>query len=428
MATVTVPPDFPFPTEERNFSIPPKFRPLLSPKQFKVFWGGRGSAKTWTFARVLVVMAHHKKLRIGCFRELQASIKDSVYQTLVDQIELLGLTPFYEITQKEIRHRLTKSTFVFKGLRSNIIEIKSMEGLDIAWVEEAQLVSDASWKILIPTIRQGNSEIWISFNPVEEDDPTYKLFVLNPPPNSIVVKVNWYDNPYFSKALNDIRLWMLASDPDAYEHVWNGNCRILSNAIIFRGRYVIDAFEPPVDPPARFFHGLDFGFADDPLCATRSWITETPLVKDDKGKWLSGGQELWIDTAMYGHGVEIDEIPQLLDSVPSFRTWPIKADCSRPETISYIRRKGFNIEGADKWDGSVEDGIAHLKAFSMIHIHQRLKELQQEARLYAYKKDRVSNDVLPIIVDKHNHGWDGLRYSLDGYIQRRGANSVWAKL
>lgn len=399
-------------------------------KRFKVAYGGRGATKTWSIARMLILRAHEEKHRIGCFRELQNSIRDSVHYTLVDQIDQMGLRPFFEITQSSIRSLVTGSEFIFKGLRSNATEIKSTEGITIAWVEEAQLVSKDSWDLLIPTIRVEGSEIWISFNPVTESDPTYIRFITNRnEEEQVTIKIGWQDNPWFSSTLNKERLWMMRTDPDGYEHVWNGNCKTLSDAIIMRNRYVIDTFDDPPYPnhPERFFYGMDFGFSQDPSVIARSYITKNPKVYDGT-KLISGGEELWISHEAYGIGVELEELPQLMDSVPGTRLWPIKADSSRPETISFLKRQGFNISAAEKWDGCVEDGIAHLKAFSMIHIHQRCKFAQQEARLYAYKVDKITGQVLPIILDKNNHFWDQERYALDGYIKRRGATKTWANM
>ena len=114
--------------------------------------------------------------------------------------------------------------------------------------------------------------------------------------------------------------------------------------------------------------------------------------------------------------------------VPGAREWPIMADCARPETISYIRRQGFNISAAEKWPGCVEDGIAHIRGFEQIVIHERCKHMADEASLYSYKVDAKTNQVLPLVVDKHNHCWDAIRYGLDGYIQRAGEDKVWEKL
>lgn len=388
---------------------------LLSKRaRYKVFYGGRGSAKSWSFARALVKFGDRWTLRILCVREYQNSIADSVHRLLSDQITLLGLSDRYIITQKSIKHRYTGTEFIFKGLRHNANEIKSLEGVDICWVEEAQRVSKESWKYLIPTIRKIGSEIWISFNPEEEDDPTYQQFVLNPPPDAIVVKVNYTENPFFKQTeLYKEMMYCKEVDYEAYLHIWEGYPRKLSDAVIFGKRIIVESFEMPTLGVERLYHGVDWGFANDPTALVRSWIQEN---------------ELFIDEERFGYGVELDELPQLFRSLPSAEQWPLKADNSRPETISHLRRHGFNITAAEKWPGSVEDGIAHLKGFKKIHIHERCKHMRDEARLYSYKVDKQTQEVLPVIVDKHNHGWDAVRYSLDGYIQRGGDLGIWAKL
>jgi phage terminase large subunit len=174
-------------------------------------------------------MASSQPLRILCVREFQTSIGDSVHKLLVDQIWALGLQGQFEISDKSIRSH-AGAEFLFKGLRKSIQEIKSTEGIDICWVEEAQSVSKESWEILIPTIRKEGSEIWISFNPGEELDPTFQLFVVKPPPGALVVKVNWSDNPWFPKTLDDERRYMRSVDLEAYEHIWGGHCKAITDA------------------------------------------------------------------------------------------------------------------------------------------------------------------------------------------------------
>lgn len=438
---------------------PRKFQALFRPKRYKVFWGGRGGAKSWCVARYLINVAHTSKVRIGCFRELQTSIKDSVHRLLVDQIDALGLTAWFRVTEKSIISLATGSEFLFKGLRHNSSEIKSTEGIDIAWVEEAQIVSNDSWEFLIPTIRKAGSELIITFNAMEETDATYQRFIPRcltchqsyetvalaefhasthpdhkmhmPPPDAEVIKVNWNDNPWFPEVLDNERRYMLKQDPAAYEHVWNGGCRIIGDAVIFKNSYIVEPFETPVYPLPRFLYGLDFGYADDPMALMRGFITEN--FNKQKNKVES--YELWIDHEVYGHGVELDDMPALFDrEMPGVRSWPIKADNSRPESIRFLKRRGFMISAAEKWAGSVEDGIAHLKAFKQIHIHPRCVHQAQEARLYSWKVDKNQLDdkgkpvILPIPVDRHNHCWDADRYMLDGYIKRGGGESVWARL
>ena len=276
-------------------------------------------------------------------------------------------------------------------------------GLLVHNCEEAQSVSRESWELLIPTIRKEGSEIWISFNPDSPDDETYRRFVKNPPSNALVVKVGWKDNPWFPKTLEAERVYCKKVDPEGYEHIWGGEPRTISDAQIFKGRFEVKSFDTPSD--ARFFHGVDWGFAKDPTALIRMF------VKDDC---------LYIDQEAYGVGIELDELPTLFDSISTTRSWPIKADAARPETISYMAKRGFRISAAKKWAGSVLDGIALLKSFARIYIHERCKHTAEEFKLYQYKIDKITQDILPIPMDLNNHCIDSARYALDGYIRRPG--------
>ena len=266
--------------------------------------------------------------------------------------------------------------------------------------EEAQSVSEESWAVLIPTIRQANSEIWMTFNPMDDDDPTYRKFVLTPPPNTVVKKVSWRDNPHFPKVLRDEMEYLQRVDYDAYLHVWEGEPRTISDAVVFKGKFTVEPFDTPAD--ARFYFGADWGFSQDPTTLIRAF------VKD---------RTLYIDHEAYGIGVDIDKTPALFDTVPESRKWQIYADSARPETISYMRRAGFNISAAEKWSGSVEDGIAFLRSFERIVIHERCKHAAEEARLYKYKVDTRTGEVLPVIVDAHNHVIDALRYAISKLVR-----------
>jgi len=318
-----------------------------------------------------------------------------------------------------------RTTFIFGGIKTDPAKVKGTEDIDVCLVEEAEKVSRESWRELHATVRnrRGGSEIWCVFNPRDETDPTYQRFVLRDPcpPHIRRVKVNWSDNPWFPRDLDLERLDLLGQIRDTrdddervqlqadYDHIWEGECQRRTDASVFRRRVVIGAFD---DPPAgtTLRYGADWGFANDPSALLRMWIT----VNVDKS------EELWISHEAFGYRVENDELPQLFDSVPGARQWPIRADSARPETISHLKNKdGFNISAAAKWQGSVEDGIAHVKAYRRIHIHARCKHLQEEARLYSYKIDRVTGDILPIVLDKWNHGWDAVRYALEPLIKRR---------
>jgi phage terminase large subunit len=298
---------------------------------------------------------------------------------------------------------------IFQGMQSHTADsIKSLEGYDIAWVEEAQSLSAHSLRLLRPTLRKEGSELWFSWNPESADDPVDELLRGEDKiSGAVVVKANWRDNPWLTSALRDERLRDLARDPDEYDHVWEGGYLTISDAIIFRNRVSVEAFDTPAN--ARFFHGADWGFSQDPTVLIRCFVENDTL---------------FIDQEAFGHGVELDDTPALFDSIPTSRKWPVKADSARPETISHIRRRGFPIAPADKWKGSVEDGIACLKGFKRIVVHERCPHIAKEFRLYSYKVDRVNGDVLPIIVDKWNHGIDALRYALDGYIKGRGTMRI----
>jgi phage terminase large subunit len=385
----------------QEVEFPPKLEFLFLPSRYKVAYGGRGGAKSWGFARALLIQAVRRRMRVLCARELQNSIQDSVHKLLAEQIAAMGLDSFYEVQQATIRGR-NGSEFIFSGLRSNITKIKSMEGVDVVWVEEAQTVSADSWDVLIPTIRKDDSEIWVSLNPDQDSDPTYQRFVANPPPNAVVVPIGWADNPWLPKVLRDEKDHLYRTDPEAADHVWGGKTRRNSIAQVLRGRYVVESFEPQPEWHGPYY-GADWGFATDPTTLIRCWIA---------------GRELYIEHEAYGVGVDLDDTPALFDRVPESRKHLILADCSRPETISHLRRHGYTkLIGCTKWQGSVEDGVEHLRSYERIVIHPRCTHAAEEARLWSYKVDRLSGDVLPVLADKHDHCWDATRYALERVIQ-----------
>ena len=259
---------------ELKIQITPEFEPFMENIRYKVAYGGRGSGKSWAIAQLLVMEAYTTKTRILCAREIQKSINDSVIQLLSDTIDRMGLNAFFEVQKTQILAR-NGSRFIFEGLKANITKIKSMEGIDRVWVEEAEKVSQQSWQVLIPTIRKPGSEIWISFNPADELDPTYQQFVINPPPESYVVKVNWDANPWFPEELDKERKHLRKLDPELYAHIWEGEC--LANQ---KGAYYAKQLENariddrirsiPIDPILPVHTFWDLGIAD----ATAIWLTQ----------------------------------------------------------------------------------------------------------------------------------------------------------
>jgi phage terminase large subunit len=389
--------------------MPPVMLSLFeAPARYRVCYGGRGAGRSWSFARALIVRSLTTRIRILCCREYQNSIQDSVLTLLADQIELLGLAPYFEVQATAIYSR-NGSEFVFSGIKSNPTRIKSLEGASIAFVEEAESITDNSWQILIPTIRTAGSEIWAAFNPDLPDAPTQERFVTSPPDNALVLKTTYADNARFPAPLRQEAEYLQRVDPDAYQHVWLGECRKNSAAQIFAGKYFIEAFTPD---PATWngpYTGADWGFSQDPSVLVRCWIHEATL---------------FIEFEAYGVGVDIDKLPALFDTVPNARNATIRADSARPETISYLCNHGYpNMVSVNKWSGSVEDGIAHMRSYVRIVLHPRCVHAAQEFRLYSYKIDRLSGDVLTDIVDKNNHCIDACRYALQPLIKPGGASA-----
>ena len=381
------------------------FAELYEPHRYKVYYGGRGSGKSWAVARALIAMSDFGMTRILCCREVQNSIKDSSYQILKDMAERMGLANRFTFKDAEIVHNGTGSRFIFSGLLRNENSIRSKEGIDICWIEEASSVSQRSWDVLTPTIRKTGSELWLTFNPLTVDDPT-NVFIENPPPNAYVRKVNYWDNPFFPEVLREQMEWDKKNDFEKYLHVWEGYPLTISDAQVFKGRFVVEPIPDDLWKKAdRLFFGADFGFARDPSTLVRCFILDN---------------RLYIDHEAYGVGVEIDELPQLYRSVPGADQWPIKGDSARPETISYLRRHGYNIDGAEKWADSIEEGINFIKSFDKVVIDPRCKHTADEFRLYSYKTDRLTDEVLPVVLDKNNHTIDALRYAMVDYIKARG--------
>ena len=406
--------------ENEQVTIEEDYEPLIyhitgNPEhkaRYKIYYGGRGGGKSWGIARALLYCGaiRGKPLRILCAREVQNSITDSVHKLLKDEIERSEfLSQFYIVQNTQITGK-NGTQFIFKGIAHDPMQIKSLEGIDICWVEEAQKVSEDSWDILIPTIRKANSEIWVSFNPYLETDSTYKRFVLNTPPNTILKKVNWQDNPYFPKELADEKDYIKEVDYDMYLHIWEGNCKTASDAQIFRGKFVIEDFsinqvakEHEVKDLA-FYFGLDWGFSQDPSVVLRCCII---------------GYDLYIDYEAGGRHIELDHTHKLIDKIPKAKDHIIRADSARPESVSFIKRQGYKIVSVEKWAGSIEDGIEFIRTFRKIHIHSRCKEVASEFVKYSYKVDKVTGDILPIVVDKDNHYIDALRYALAPMIKQK---------
>lgn len=389
---------------EADVEIPEAFAFLFDPPlgglRYRGAYGGRGSAKSWQFARALLLHGAHQALRILCAREFQSSIKDSVYKLLSDQITILGLSAFYTVQQTGIVG--TNGTeFLFKGLRRDVGEIKSTEGIDICWVEEAEAVSDASWQVLIPTIRKPGSEIWVSFNPAEAADPTYRRFVTEPPARSVIKRVGYRDNPWLPQVLAEEAAELRRKDPEAYVHVWGGEPWARSDAQVLVGKWRVDDFTPHATWQGPYY-GADWGFARDPSVAVRVWTADN---------------RLWVEYEAGGVQLDMDRTKEEFCTIPGLSERVVRADSARPETINEMVRRGLRVEPCEKWDGSVKDGIQHLRSYDLIVIHSRCKRAAQEARLWRYKTDPRTQEVIPKLMEGNDHTWDAVRYALGPLIK-----------
>jgi phage terminase large subunit len=393
-----------------RLETPRAFAPLLGRARYKGAYGGRGSGKSHFFAERLVeeCVADHTT-RAVCVREVQRSLSQSVKQLLVDKIARLGVGAYFEVLESEI-HVLDDAgnrsgLILFQGMQNHTADtIKSLEGCRIAWVEEAQSLSQRSLELLTPTIRAPGSEIWFSWNPNKPTDPV-DVFMRSEDsagdPNIICVEVNYSDNPWFAQTelVADMERDR-RRDPGKYAHVWKGDYSRNSEARVFRN-WKVEAFDTPKDAVFRF--GADWGFAVDPTVLVRCWLD---------------GRTLYVDQEAWAVGCEIDKTPELFDRVEGSRKWTITADSARPETVSYMRRQGFKVVAAVKGPGSLEDGIEFLKSFDIV-VHPRCKHVADELALYAYKTDPQTTEVLPVLEDKDNHTIDALRYALEA-LRRAG--------
>lgn len=388
--------------------LPPKMVPVFnSPRgavRYRCAYGGRGSGKSYSFALMAAAFGRAEPLRILGTREFQASIKESFYAEVQRVIEdTPWLDDFYDIGKSYIRGA-NGTEFIFRGLRHNISAIQSMADIDLAIVEEAEGVPETSWQKLTPTIRAPRSEIWAIWNPQDRDSPVDKRFLQNTPENAVIRKLNYHDNPWMPKVLEEERRHdQEILDPATYAHIWEGAYLENSDAQILHGKVRVAEFEPGKDWNGPYY-GMDFGFAQDPTTCNECWID---------------GDILYVSRESGEVGMELDDTSgKVKEDIPGIEKYTIRADNARPESISYLKRHGLpRIKACEKWSGSVEDGIEHLRSYKEIVIHPRCQETTKETRLYSYKVDSKSGDILPKIVDAHNHHIDAIRYALGPIIK-----------
>lgn len=394
-------------TTETNAQFPEKLRPLFKPYRYKICYGGRGGAKSWGIARALLILAAQSPLRILCAREFQSSMKDSVHKLLCDQIESLNLLGFYEITQNSIRGS-NGSEFAFIGLKNNPTNIKSFEGVDICWVEEGQTVSRLSWNILIPTIRKKGSEIWVSFNPDLETDETYQRFVLHPPQDSILIRINWSDNPWFPETLQLEKDALKARDPAAYANVWEGHCKRTVDGAIFAAE--IEKAEEdgrigkvPYDPVKPVHAICDLGWSD----ATAWWFVQFVGMETRLIRYFEGSQR-----TMTSYLAELQSFGYVYDTIWLPHDAQNKTLAAAGRSIEEIvRSAGYKTRILDRVP--VVDSInAARTIFPNVYFDRDLcADGLNCLRHYRYDVDPDTGQFSKQpLHDRYSHGADAFRY------------------
>ena len=393
-----------------QIKLPPKLVPVFTAPRgsvrYRAAYGGRGSGKSFSFAKMAAIFGYAEPLRILCTRELQISIKESFHAELKNAIKSEPwLSAHYDVGEAYIKG-CNGTEFLFRGLRHNMQSIKSLAQVDVCIVEEAEDVPEASWEELEPTIRAERSEIWVIWNPKRERSPVDVRFIKTPPDDALIAEMNYWDNPWFPEVLERQRVrddQMM--DPQKYAHIWEGQYLKNSDSQVFANKYRVEAFEPAANWEGPL-QGLDFGFAADPTAASRMWVHDNRLFIE-----YEAGQV----------GLELDDTSAYLCSrIPGYADYVTWGDSARPESISYLQRHGLpRLRPVKKWPGSVEDGIQHMKSYKEIIVHPRCKEHKKEFDLYSHKTDRHTGEVLPAIIDAYNHYIDSDRYGLSGRIRTR---------
>ncbi len=372
---------------------------LLQPARYKAVFGGRGSTKSHTFGENLieehVINPNQKSV---CIREVQKTLDHSVKALLEQKIQKFNVGDAFDVQRGIIKNNYGDGIIIFQGMQDHTADsIKSLEGFDRAWVEEAQSLSQRSLDLLRPTIRKGGSEIWFSWNPYLPTDPVDNFFRSEAPPEgTVLINVNYDANPWFNEtSLVQEMEYDKRRDYDKYRHVWLGEYVQNSEARVFKN-WKVEEFNTPKD--AEFKFGADWGFASDPTVLIRLYFE---------------GRTIFVDYEAYQVGCEIINTPDLFLSVPESEKYAIIADSARPETISHMQKHGFpRIMGAIKGPKSVEEGVEWLKSYDIV-VHPRCEHLIDELTHYSYKRDKLTEEVLPILEDKHNHVIDALRYACE---------------
>lgn len=399
-----------------KIELAPKIIPLFVAQnvRYRSSWGGRGSTKTRAFAIMSAVRGYQwAEAQINgvilAAREFMGTLADSSLKEIKEAIKSIPfLDAYYEMGEEYVRTKNRRVEYIFTGLRHNLDSIKSKARILLCWVDEAETVSEMAWQKLLPTIREENSEVWVTWNPEKRDSPTSKRFrhekIIDDETGEVIgvgVEMNYKDNPWFPHVLElERRQDKKNLPPEKYEWIWEGAYLEMSEAVVFKGKFVVKEFEPDYYKWDGPYQGLDFGFSQDPTAGVQCFIHN---------------RKLYIYRDFSKVGLELDDTKEYaLKFIPDFSKYAIIADNARPESISHLKNKGLaRIESCKKGKGSVEDGVSFIQSFDEVVIHPSCEATIQEFKTYSYKTDRLTGDVLPILLDENNHVIDAIRYALE---------------
>lgn len=390
--------------------FPAKLRFLFQPARYKVVRGGRGSGKSWGFARALLIEGAKRPLRVLCTREVQKSIAQSVHQLLRDQIAALGLSAFYEVLNTEIRGK-NGTQFFFSGLSDMTAEsLKSFEGVDVCWVEEAQSVTKNSWDILIPTIRKEGSEIWVSFNPQLESDETFRRFVVNPPPGCVSVEMNYSDNRKFPSVLEAERKHAEATmKPEEYAHIWEGKCKpAVEGAIYFDQMAQADKRigEIPHDGTLKTHCIWDLGFNDSmAIILAQRVASEIRVVH-----YIEGTQRTLGDYSAELKALRLDGQPINWGSAWLPHDGFATRHQSGKSDATVLKALGWEVRRVPQTD--VEAGIKRAREiFPRVYFNKtRAERLVECLKRYRRHVSQSTGEPGKPVHDEFSHGADAFRY------------------
>lgn len=400
---------------EVSARFPKKLQFLFKPARYKVARGGRGSGKSWGFARALILRCAQKPTRVLCTREIQKSIQQSVHQLLGDQIEALGLSAHFEVLATEIRGP-NGSAMYFGGLSDQTAEtLKSYEGVDICWCEEAQAITERSWKILDPTIRKAGSEIWVTYNPELESDATHQRFVISPPPDCVAVEMNYMDNPYFPEVLEKVRAHAEKTMKTAdYAHTWLGQCKpAVEGAIYFDAMAQAIAAgrirDVPQDAQLKTHVIVDLGWND----ATTMILAQKVSSEIRIVHYIEGNQRTLADYSAELRNLRLDD-----QAVNWGNVWlPHDGFHKRQQTgkddAQILTELGWTVEPKENLTiTTVDRGIERAREmFPRVYFNQkRTERLIECLKRYRWNISQKTGEAIQPLHDEFSHGADAFRY------------------